>query len=82
MRTGTHSRTRISYGSTLTNNKMDAGKILKWLVTAIVILIAVVLLGLVLQIAGFLLKFAIKALLVLLAVAVVIRLAEVLTGRR
>lgn len=61
---------------------MDAGKILKWLVTAIVILIAVVLLGLVLQIAGFLLKFAIKALLVLLAAAVVIRLVEVLTGRR
>lgn len=61
---------------------MDAGKILKWLVTAIVILIAVVLLGLVLQIAGFLLKFAIKALLILLAVAVVIRLVEVLTGRR
>jgi len=61
---------------------MDAGNILRWLVTAIVILIAVVLLGLVLQIAGFLLKIAIKALLILLAVAVVIRLFEVLTGRR
>lgn len=61
---------------------MNAANILRWLVTAIVILIAVVLLGLVLQIAGFLLKIAIKALLVLLAVALLIRLLEVLTGRR
>ena len=61
---------------------MNAGNILRWLVTAIVILIAVVLLGLVLQVAGFLLKIAIKALLILLAVALLIRLLEVLTGRR
>ena len=61
---------------------LDVQQILKWIVTAIVLTVAIVLLGVVLNIAGFLLKYAIKVLIMLLLVAVGVRFFELLRGRR
>lgn len=56
--------------------------ILRWIVVAMVLIVAVVLLTSVLKVAGFLLNIALKALLVLLIVAVVLRFFEILQQRR
>lgn len=61
---------------------LDVQQVLRWIVTAIVLMIAIVLLGFVLKIAGFLLGYAIRGLIVLLLLAIVIRLVEGLKGRR
>ena len=61
---------------------MDIQQIIRWIVIAIMLLVAVVILGFILDIAGFLLHFAIRALLVLFVVAVVLRFFEVLRQRR
>lgn len=61
---------------------MDIQQIIRWIVIAIVLLVAVVVLGVILNIAGFLLQFAIKALLVLFLIAVVLRFFSVLRDRR
>lgn len=60
----------------------DVQQILRWIVTAIVLMVAIVLLGGILNIAGFLLKYAVKILVLLLVVAIVIRFLELLRGRR
>lgn len=52
----------------------DIQQILRWIVTAIVLTVAVVLLGVILNIAAVLLKYAIKVLVVLLVGAIVVRL--------
>ena len=61
---------------------LDVQQILKWIVTAIVLTVAIVLFGVVLNIAGFLLKYAVKVLIMLLIVAVVVRFFELLRRRR
>ena len=61
---------------------MDVQKVLRWLVTAIVLLVAIVLLGFILQVTGFLLGYVIKILLILLAVAIVLRFFTILQERR
>lgn len=62
-------------------SSMDVQLILRWLVTAIVIVVAVVLLGFVLQIATVLLKLAIKFLVVLMIIALAVRLLDVFKSR-
>ncbi len=61
---------------------MDIQQIIRWIVIAIMLLVAVIVLGAILNIAGFLLTFAIKALLILFVVAVVLRFFSVLKERR
>ncbi|WP_456424583.1 hypothetical protein [Rhodocaloribacter sp.] len=61
---------------------MDLQQILRWIVTAIVLMVAVVVLSLILKVAGFLLGYAIKVLLVLFLVAVVLRFIGLLQQRR
>ena len=61
---------------------LDPQQVLRWIVTAIVLIVAVVLLGWVLDIAGFLLRYAIKGLVILLLVAIVVRLIGAIQGRR
>ena len=61
---------------------MDIQQIIRWIVITIMLLVAVVVLGAILNIAGFLLQFAIKALLILFVVAVVLRFVTVLLERR
>jgi hypothetical protein len=61
---------------------LDIQQILRWIVTAIVLMVAIVLLGVVLQMAGFLLSYAIKGLLILLLIAIVVRLIGALQQRR
>ncbi|MFK7845512.1 MAG: hypothetical protein AB8G77_09430 [Rhodothermales bacterium] len=61
---------------------MDIQQIIRWIVIAIMLLVAVVILGAILNIAGFLLQFAIRALLILFVVAVVLRFFTVLKERR
>ncbi len=61
---------------------MDVQKVLSWLVVAIVMMLAIVLLGFVLQVAGFLVKYAIKILIILLVVAIVLRFFTVLQEKR
>ena len=61
---------------------MDVQKVLRWLVVAIVLMVAVVLLGFIMQVAGFLVWYAIKALFILLIVAIVLRFFTILQQRR
>ena len=61
---------------------MDFQQIIRWIVIAIMLLVAVVILGAILDIAGFLLQFAIKALLALFVIAVILRFFEALKQRR
>ena len=61
---------------------MDIQQIIRWIVITIMLLVAVVVLGAILNIAGFLLQFAIKALLVLFGIAVILRFFSVLKERR
>ena len=61
---------------------MDVQQIIRWIVIAIMLLVAVVILGAILNIAGFLLQFAIKALLILFVVAVILRFFTALKERR
>ncbi len=61
---------------------MDIQQIIRWIVIAIMLLVAVVILGAILNIAGFLLQFAIKALLILFVVAVILRFFSALKERR
>jgi hypothetical protein len=61
---------------------LDIQQILRWIVTAIVLMVAIVLLGVVLKMAGFLLSYAIKGLLILLLIAIVVRLIGALQQRR
>lgn len=61
---------------------LEIQQILRWIVTAIVLMVAVVLLSLVLKVAGFLLHYAIKGLVVLLLLAIVVRLIGALKQRR
>ena len=61
---------------------MDIQQIIRWIVIAIMLLVAVVILGAILNIAGFLLQFAIRALLVLFVIAVILRFFEALKQRR
>lgn len=53
---------------------LDVQQVLRWIVTAIVLMLAIVLLGFVLKVAGFLLGYAIRGLIVLLLIAIVVRL--------
>ena len=52
---------------------MDIQLILRWIMIAIVMVVAIALFGVILKIAGFLLAYALKALLVLLLIAIVLR---------
>lgn len=61
---------------------LDIQQILRWIVTAIVLMVAIVLLGFVLKIAGFLLNYAIKGLIILLLLAIVVRLIGALRRQR
>jgi len=61
---------------------MDLQQILRWIVIAIVLMVAVVVLSLILKVAGFLLGYAIKVLIVLFLVAVVLRFFGLLQERR
>lgn len=61
---------------------MDIQQIIRWIVIAIMLLVAVVVLGAILNIAGVLLQFALKALLVLFGIAVLLRFFSVLSQKR
>lgn len=61
---------------------LEIQQILRWIVTAIVLMVAVVLLGFVLKIAGFLLGYAVKGLVILLLLAIVVRFIGALQQRR
>jgi len=61
---------------------MDIQLVLRWIMIAIVLIVAISLFGVILKIAGFLLGYALKALLVLLLIAVVLRFFSVLQGKR
>ena len=53
---------------------LDVQQVLRWIVMAIVLMVAIVLLGFVLKVAGFLVSYAIKGLVILLMLAIVVRL--------
>lgn len=61
---------------------MDIQQIIRWIVIAIMLLVAVFILGSILNIAGFLLQFALKALIILFVIAVILRFFSALTERR
>lgn len=61
---------------------MDIQKVLRWLVVAIVLTVAIVLLDAILNIAGFLLQIGIRVLLILLLVAIVLRFVDLFRKRR
>lgn len=61
---------------------MDIQQIIRWIVIAIMLLVAVFILGSILNIAGFLLQFALKALIILFVIAVILRFFSVLAERR
>jgi hypothetical protein len=61
---------------------LDVQQILRWIVMAIVAMVAVVVLGVILKVAGFMLPYAIKGLVILLLVAVVLRLFGAAQSRR
>ena len=61
---------------------MDLQIILRWIMIAIVLIVAVALFGVILEIAGFLLAWALKILLVLLLIAIVLRFVTLLQERR
>ncbi|MFT5145143.1 MAG: hypothetical protein ACI80V_003581 [Rhodothermales bacterium] len=67
---------------TLPKKMLDTQQILRWLVMAIVAMVAIVVLGAILQVASFLLPYAIKGLVILLLVAIVIRLVTALRSQR
>lgn len=61
---------------------MDVQQILRWIIMAIVLLVAVALLTVILKVGVVLLALAIKILIVLLIVAVIIRFFTALKERR
>ena len=60
----------------------DLQQIIRWIVIAIVLLVAIVILNALLQVADFLLGFALKALIVLFIVALILRFISVLAQKR
>ncbi len=61
---------------------MDIQQILRWIVIAIVMIVAVVLLDSVLGLLGFMLNIALPVLLILLVTAVILRFVSMLRARR
>lgn len=61
---------------------MDIQQILRWIVGAIILMIAIIIMGGILKVASFMLGFAIKGLLVLLVIAIVLRLISLISERR
>ena len=61
---------------------MDIQQILRWIVMAIVLMVAVALLGVILKFTGVLLQVALKILLFLLLTAIVVRFISLLRERR
>lgn len=61
---------------------MDIEKVLRWIIIAIVLLVAVALLTVILKVGAVLLQVALKVLLILLLVAIVLRFFDVLRGKR
>ena len=60
----------------------DLQQIIRWIVIAIVLLVAIVILNALLQVADFLLGFALKGLIVLFIVALILRFISVLAQKR
>lgn len=61
---------------------MDIQQILRWVVIAIVLVVAVSLLGTILQIGAVLLKIGLRVLLILFLIAVVLRFFDLLRENR
>ncbi len=61
---------------------LDVQQILRWLVMAIVAMVAIVVLGVILKVAAFMLPYAIKGLIILLVVAIVLRLITAVRAKR
>ncbi len=61
---------------------MDIQQILRWIVIAIVMIVAICLLDSVLGLVGFLLNIALPVLLVLLVTAIILRFISMLRARR
>ena len=61
---------------------MDIQQILRWIIIAIVMIVAVVLLDSVLGLLGFMLNIALPVLLILLVTAVILRFVSMLRARR
>lgn len=61
---------------------MDTQQLLRWIVIAIVLIVAVSLLGFILDVAGFLFKIGLRVLLVLFLVALCLRFFDLLRARR
>ena len=61
---------------------MDIQQILRWIVIAIVMIVAVMLLDSVLGLLGFMLNIALPVLLILLVTAVILRFVSMLRARR
>ncbi len=61
---------------------MDIQQILRWIVIAIVMIVAICLLDSVLGLVGFLLNIALPVLLVLLVTAIILRFVSMLRARR
>ena len=61
---------------------MDIQQILRWIVGAIILMIAIIIMGGILKVASFMLGFAIKGLLVLLVIAIILRLISLISERR
>ncbi len=61
---------------------MDIQQILRWIVIAIVMIVAICLLDSVLGLVGFLLNIALPVLLILLVTAIILRFISMLRARR
>lgn len=61
---------------------MDIERLLRWIIVAIVAIVAIVLLNAVLNLVGFLLRIALPVLLILLGIAIVLRFIGMLKNRR
>ncbi len=61
---------------------MDIQQVLRWIVIAIVMIVAICLLDSVLGLVGFLLNIALPVLLVLLVTAIILRFISMLRARR
>ena len=61
---------------------LDVQQILRWLVMAIVAMVAIVVLGVILKVAAFMLPYAVKGLVILLIVAIVLRLITAVRANR
>lgn len=61
---------------------MDIEQVLRWIIIAIVLLVAVALLTVILKVGAVLLQVALKVLLILLLVAIALRFFDVLRGKR